>query len=77
MNNYEVIGYQTVKDNCKMIYYLNEAEPSTYQLQMLQFSNQDLILTVFNGNSNHFEDITCLFNETFLKDLKSKLVHDL
>ncbi|MDQ0229444.1 hypothetical protein [Metabacillus malikii] len=64
-------------DRSKKVYFLNEIEPKPLQLYMAILSDLSLnTLTIYNLDTNQFEDVTCMFHEQFLQNLASMLTKD-
>ncbi|KKI93972.1 hypothetical protein WQ54_00020 [Bacillus sp. SA1-12] len=60
------------------IYFLNLTEPKHQQLYMAIMDDSVMnILTVYNLKSNMFEDVTCLFSQSFLLSLSHQLLNQL
>lgn len=60
------------------VYYLNTMEPKAQQLYMAVMTNLTIeILTVYNQQTDRFEDVTALFQPTFLDNLSQHLSNQL
>ncbi|PMC35283.1 hypothetical protein CJ195_19605 [Bacillus sp. UMB0899] len=56
------------------VFYLNLAEPKNQQLYMAIFEKGFLAsLTIYNTLTNHFEEVTSLFPESFLQKLSENI----
>lgn len=52
------------------VFFLNLSEPKPLQLFMMVICNNSIdLLTIYNPNTDTFEDVTALFHPSFLQDL--------
>lgn len=61
------------------VFYLNPSEPKSQQLYMAVMDNamKIEILTVFNDKTNEYEEVTSLFQTSFLNNLAQQITTQL
>ena len=60
------------------IFFLNLKEPKPLQLFMMVVSNNSIeLLTNYNPNTDTYEDVTALYQPTFLQHLSLEIVNQL
>jgi hypothetical protein len=60
------------------VFYLNSMEPKSQQLYMAVLLDLSIeILTVYNQNTDQYEDVTALFQPTFLNNLSQHISNQL
>ncbi len=71
-----VVSVEEIGNKTK-IFFLNETEPKPLQLYMAITDHLSLeLLTVFNLDTNQFEDVTTLFTKEYLQNLNDLLLVD-
>lgn len=60
------------------VFYLNSMEPKSQQLYMAVMDRLTIdVLTVYNLKTDRFEDVTALFQPSFLHSLSQQLTNQL
>jgi hypothetical protein len=57
------------------VFYLNQNEPKAQQLYMAILKNEKIdILTIYNSETNQYEEVTSIFPLTFLSSLSKQIL---
>lgn len=65
-------------ENKTKVFYLNSTEPKSQQLYMAIINGSEIVtLTIYNVISNQFEEVTALFQPSFLNNLSQQLLNQL
>jgi hypothetical protein len=65
-------------ENKTKVFYLNSTEPKSQQLYMAMINGSEIVsLTIYNLKSNQFEEVTALFQPSFLNNLSQQLLNQL
>ncbi|MCM3160123.1 hypothetical protein KDJ21_023155 [Metabacillus litoralis] len=60
------------------VFYLNQDEPKAQQLYMAILKNEKIdILTIYNSETNQYEEVTSIFPLTFLSLLSQQILMQL